>query len=195
MKETKKEKTLRITLVFLSIILVFIGFLLQQKETEYTQFDLETTVVHVSETTEDPPVITLYRHLKGKHLLITYRINLLDAYHFEVLSKKEIFDAPNELQSDKETRGVWVRFDGKWEYFNSLLVKEDRDHHFRSKAKVTLPYKLTEEKDKTIVKLKNERHTFVLPDDEILQAIYPLTSDRRLLLLLLKDDIKVLVLK
>lgn len=195
MKETKKEIILRITIVFLSIILVFIGFFLQQNERNDSQYNIEATVVHVSETTEDYPVITLYRHLKGKHLLITYRINLLDAYRFEVLSKKEIMDAPNELQSDKETQGVWVRTDDKWEYFNSFLIKEDRDIHFRNESNDRLPFQLTEEKDKTIVKLKDERHTFVLPNDERLQAVYSLTSNRRLLLILLKNDIKVVVPK
>ncbi len=194
MNETNRQRATRITIIFLSIILVGIGFFLQQKETENTEYEMKAVVIHRSEKLEDSPIVAVYRRLNGKHLLILYEIDRMDKNRFKAIKEGEIDNEPIRLLADRNKIGVWTLVQKKWTFYNADLIKEKRDTFYRDDhSNKTLPYRL-ESDGKVKFQLKNETFQFKIADYENITGIYSL-SDGNLLFVLLKNDIKVLVLK
>jgi len=194
MNETNRQRAIRIIIIFLSIILVGIGFFLQQKETENTEYEIKAVVIHRSERLEDSPIVAVYRRLNGKHLLILYEIDRLDKNRFKAMKEVEIENEPTRLLADRNKNGVWVLIKKKWTFYNAELIKEKRDTFYRDDdSNKSLPYRL-ESGGKVKIQLKNETFYFKIADYENITGIYSI-SDGNLLFVLLKNDIKVLVLK
>ena len=194
MNETNKQRATRIIIIFLSIILVGIGFFLQQKETENTEYEIKAVVIHRSEGIEDSPIVAIYRRLKGKHFLILYEIDRLDKNRFRAIKEVEIDHEPTCLQADRSKNGVWTLVKKKWTFYNSELIKEKRDPIYRDHySNKTIPYRF-ETDGKIKIQLKNKTYHFKSADYKNITGIYSL-SDDNLLFVLFKNDIKVLVLK
>jgi hypothetical protein len=194
MNEINRQRAIRIIIIFLSIILVGIGFFLQQKETENTEYEIKAVVIHRSERLEDSPIVAVYRRLNGKHLLILYEIDRLDKNRFKAMKEVEIENEPTRLLADRNKNGVWVLIKKKWTFYNAELIKEKRDTFYRDDdSNKSLPYRL-ESGGKVKIQLKNETFYFKIADYENITGIYSI-SDGNLLFVLLKNDIKVLVLK
>lgn len=155
---------------------------------------MKAVVIHRSEKLEDSPIVAVYRRLNGKHLLILYEIDRMDKNRFKAIKEVEIDNEPIRLLADRSKIGVWTLVQKKWTFYNAKLIKEKRDTFYRDDhSNKTLPYRL-ESDGKVKFQLKNETFQFKIADYENITGIYSL-SDGNLLFVLLKNDIKVLVLK
>lgn len=195
LEEPKRDTFIRVSIIIASVFIVCIAFLIQDKKRSDPEFSPIATVVHLSSSINDPPVIALYRNHNKKHLLILYEVNRKNNNHFEVIQTIELKEKPFNLQNDKESNGVWVLFDDGWKYYNEKLTEENRDYELKADHTASLPFKYDKNTKKVQLFLNEQSIQFFLPENEELVGICFLSKDKKLLLALFENDIKVIVRK
>lgn len=202
MNETRKQKSIRIIIIGISIIFVFLGLFLQQNKPENAKnakdakSEMKAVVVHQSEALNDPPLIVVYRKLSGEHRLILYKVERMDHNHFKAMKNIVIETEPDQLQADYSSHGVWVLLQNKWVYYNAQFEKEYRDEYYRDQSSnQSIPFQKNSAGDKVQIRWNNKQIEIPFSHNEMIREIYSLSADKHLLFLLYKNDIKVIVLK
>ncbi|MGI8383038.1 hypothetical protein [Robertmurraya sp. P23] len=136
MRETRKERRVRILLLFICISFT-IGALYYKysKQREIISPPL-VTVLHQSLDKEDNPIIVLAKKQENNYILAEYEIQLDDNYLFKTRKAVTLNGKPTLISLDQERIGVWVKIDGLWKYFTSDLKQATRSPEYRERKSV-----------------------------------------------------------
>lgn len=195
LKESAKDKLIRICIIIGCVSIVSVSFLFQDKKLDNKNFPLLATVIHLSNHVNDPPILAVYRYHNPKHYLILYKINRKNKHRFEAIKTIELDEKPKQLQSDKTSNGVWLLFVDGWTYYNENLQEEERENSLRVDDITSIPFKYDPNKKKVQLESNEQVIEFSALESDMLVDVYSLSKDKKLLLALFERDIKIIVIK
>lgn len=135
-RETRKERRVRFLLLFICISFT-IGALYYKysKQRENNNPPL-VTVLHQSLGKEDNPIIVLAKEQDNNYILAEYEIQKDENYLFKTRKAVILDGKPTMISLDQERIGVWVKIDGRWNYFTSDLKQATRSPEYRERKSV-----------------------------------------------------------
>ncbi|TCJ04629.1 hypothetical protein [Cytobacillus praedii] len=195
MKESLKEKRIRLVLIGFFIFLVICGFLYRfeirenqdlVKDKDHSPLAL---VLKKSEDINDNPVIVLYEYRNSKHIIATYEIERTNRYKFNTLHVIELKEAPEQISPDRTNEGIWVKANRKWTYYSQSLREEERTPKYRkTNSSSDSPYSFD---DKTAILTINSDLSIVLEKGEKPTGLFSLSYDGSVWLVVTKRNIKI----
>ena len=196
MKETKKERFIRFTIIIFSLIFVAVGYRFQIEKMNSADDPPKIAVLHVSESNNEPPIIAMYRWLENNHLLTIYRIDRGNRFHFQEMHTTELPDAPDKILGDQKITGVWAEIDGEWIFYDENLQRVRREPIYRDVTSgETVPYTIDKKNGEVSIRGNEKSVSFRLENNEMIHGIYSLTNDEKLYLVLFDNDVKLIVLE
>ncbi len=156
-RETRKERRVRYLLLFICISFT-IGALYYKYSKQIINPPL-VTVLHRSLNKEDNPIIVLAKKQENNYILAEYEIQIEDNYLFQTKRAITLDGKPRMISLDKESKGVWVKIDGQWNYFTSDFELAIRSTKYRDRNTGELSNLTTikEEDGRTIVQLGDKQ--------------------------------------
>lgn len=199
MIETVKERRVRIVLIAFFLLIALAGLLYRQsRSTIYTNQPSpkpQATVVKQGDRYDQNPIVALYEERDKQNILALYEVEQNDSFRFRTLQVTTLNDIPEALAPDKEDKGVWVKLKGEWNYYNERLQKKERKetnkvNHPHSKASFK-----TNLRDKQIELQVNSKRVAVLEQIDHPLAVYFLTEDQSLLLIVHQNGVKISIIE
>jgi hypothetical protein len=192
-RETRKERRVRFLLLFICISFT-IGALYYKysKQREIISPPL-VTVLHQSLDKEDNPIIVLAKKQENNYILAEYEVQIDDNYLFKTRKAVTLDGKPTMISLDKESIGIWVKIEGKWNYFTSDFEVATRSTEYRERNSVEQSNLTTIKKDgRTIVQLGDKQ--LDVGEREIHQ-LFPLSKDGSLWLVITDQEIIISTMK
>lgn len=193
LRETRKERRVRFLLLFICISFT-IGALYYKysKQREIISPPL-VTVLHQSLDKEDNPIIVLAKKQENNYILAEYEVQIDDNYLFKTRKAVTLDGKPTMISLDKESIGIWVEIEGKWNYFTSDFELATRSTVYRERNSVEQSNLTTIKKDgRTIVQLGDKQ--LDVGEREIYQ-LFPLSKDGSLWLVITDQEIIISTMK
>ncbi|MEK3991497.1 hypothetical protein [Robertmurraya sp. FSL R5-0851] len=133
MRETRKERRMRYLLLFICISFT-IGVLYYKYSKQRVIINPPlVTVLHQSLSKEDNPIIVLAKKQENNYILAEYEVQIEDNYHFQTRRAIILDGKPTMISLDKESKGVWVKIGGQWNYFTSDFELATRSTEYRDR--------------------------------------------------------------
>jgi len=192
-RETRKERRVRFLLLFICISFT-IGALYYKysKQREVINPPL-VTVLHQSLDKEDYPIIVLAKKQDNNYILAEYEVQIDNNYLFKTRKAATLDGKPTMISLDKESKGVWVKMDGQWNYFTSDLEQATRSPEYRERKSV--------EQSNLIEKIEDGRTIVQLGDKQLdvgkrkINQLFSLSKDGSMWLVITDQKIIISTLK
>lgn len=130
-RETRKERRVRYLLLFICISFT-IGALYYKYSKQIINPPL-VTVLHQSLNKKDNPIIVLAKKQENNYILAEYEVQIEDNYLFQTRRAITLDGKPTMISLDQESKGVWVKIDGHWNYFTSDFELATRSTEYRDR--------------------------------------------------------------
>lgn len=195
LQETVREKRIRF-LVIILILLVTAGAFYWRHQQMLVQKEAEippplAAVVHESEGKHDHPLVAVYQYKEDAHIAALYEIDFKEGYLFKTIAAAKLERAPEEMAPDRKEIGVWMKFSGKWRYFNDLLEEEKRPANTRNTVE-PVQFAAKEDRKGTTIIIAGERRQFHLDTREKVLAVHSLAADKSLWLAVTESQFFIL---
>lgn len=191
--ETKRERWLRFSLIFVIVaLIIFVLFLRTSKietDSEPRQTSPLVAVVQKSDEANENPSVAVYEYLDGQHVLALYEIQRNNDFFFKTIAAAELTKPTEELAPDSKGKGVWLKISGKWHYFNSALEEKKRSEKTRDTVKET-EFHPTETASETIITIENVDYS--LEHHENVISVLSLSAHENVWLAVTDSDLKIL---
>lgn len=195
MRETMHEKRIRFLIIIFILLAVAAAFywrhqqMITRKGAE-TAFPL-AVVIHKSEGKLDHPLVAVYQYKDGEHLVAVYEIDVEEDYLFKTVAAAKLRKAPEALAADSGEKGVWMKFSGKWRYFNDSLKEKKRSDKRRRSGEL-VQFTAEENRDGTTIVIPGTGSRFQLNTREKVLAVHSLAFDKSLYLALTESQFFIL---
>ncbi len=200
MKESKREKTVRLILIVLCLLVVLVGIVYSSpsKERIEKNDDQMLRVEVLSEQTENHnPVIAVVKKVQDQPVLIIYEIDRENNYYFKVLDSVSLNKTAKKLMVSKDENGIWVKVDTKqWILFSkSLEVLQKVEKEPENIYSDNQPFKFNHKDHIVSINQRdsNKEIQLDLSKQDVNQpkAIYSLAHDDSLWLVLFQEDMLI----
>ncbi len=186
-RETRKERRMRYLLLFICISFT-IGVLYYKYSKQRVIINPPlVTVLHQSLSKEDNPIIVLAKKQENNYILAEYEVQIEDNYHFQTRRAIILDGKPRMISLDKESKGVWVKIGGQWNYFTSDFELATRSTVYRDR---------NSGEQSNLTTIKEDGHTiFQLGDKQLdvgesrINQLFSLSKDDTLWLVITDQEI------
>lgn len=199
MIETVKERRVRIILIAFFLLIALAGLFYRQSRstinTNQPSPKPQATVVKQGDRYDQNPIVALYEQRDRQNILALYEVEQNDSFRFRTLQATTLNDVPEALAPDKDHNGVWVKLKGEWTYYNERLQQKERKETSRvnhSYAKASFKTSL---RNKRIELQVNSKRVAVLEQIDRPLAVYFLTEDQSLLLIVYRNGVKISIIE
>lgn len=135
-RETRKERRVRFLLLFICISFTIGALYYKYSNQREKNNPPLVTVLHQSLSKEDNPIIVLAKEQENNYILAKYEIQIDDNYLFKTRKAVTLDGKPTMISLDQKRIGVWVKIDGRWNYFTSDLKQATRSPEYRERKSV-----------------------------------------------------------
>jgi hypothetical protein len=191
-KETVKEKRLRLLILVIIVSCTAAAFLYRSQQSPQESTTREddnhlALVLHQSTNINDYPQVVLYQNEEQKHVVAIYDIELRNQYRFHVKESAVLNFQPEELATDTSGEGFWAKTNTNWYYFNERLEVVDRSSQYRKASKSQISEKF---QDGSIIAEHNGQRIDI-PSDKQPLNIHSLATDGSIWLLVFENEVKI----
>lgn len=193
MDETKRERRLRFTLIFVIIaLIIFVFFLRSSKietDNEHQWISPIVAVVQKSDEANENPSVAVYEYVDGSHVLALYEIQRNNDFFFKTVAAVELKKPLEELAPDSEGKGVWVKISRKWHYFSYSLEEKKRSEKRRDTVKNT-DFHTVKNENEMILTIENADYNLG-PQEKVI-SVFSLSANENLWIAVTDSDVKIL---
>ncbi|WP_044339443.1 hypothetical protein [Rossellomorea aquimaris] len=196
MKESIREKNLRLVLIGLCLLIVLGGFVYSSASSE--QADVPEQSIHAEVLSagngERNPVIAVAKMVQDQPVLIIYELDRSNQYYFKVLHSVSLKKTVKKVGITKEENGIWVQLDNKqWVLFSDSLevLQEEKEAPSRLISSQQ-PFEYDEQDQMIGISLRGNKDLIELDlSDRKAEPVevHPLSVDESLWLVVFQEDL------
>ncbi|MBP2241427.1 hypothetical protein J2Z40_001990 [Cytobacillus eiseniae] len=192
MKESSKEKRVRLILIGFFMFITVCAFLYRANLTPLDEeFLPQVVVLQQSESVDENPIVALYEYKNDQHVLAIYEIEQSNRYQFKTIQAIELQAAPEQMKPDLSGKGIWLNVKGDWQFYTQNLITKTRDiAQMSSKSPFEVSFHYND-KNSTI---QIDSQPFISMDEEESPTeLHMLAKDQSLWLITMEKGVKIAV--
>lgn len=202
MDETIREKRIRYMLIVFFIVLTIFAFVFRMNKSQSNHVaEYQTIAVVLKESNHDGenPLIALYHKQFDEHILTYYEIERNNQFHFRARDAVTLRSAPSQMATDKSGLGVWLQIKNRWIYFNEYFKEENNNlENKMNSLGQSVSFQQTRKGSYLYLTVTSGNHVkteLKLQSSHEPTALYSLTKDGTIWLVLFKNDVKIATIR
>ncbi|MCA1065969.1 hypothetical protein QTG56_10575 [Rossellomorea sp. AcN35-11] len=193
MIESTREKTLRMGLIGLCVLIVLGGLFYSSSQVTVPERSVHAEVLSAGGEDRNP-VIAVAKMVQDQPVLVIYEIDKRNQYYFKVLHSVSLKKSVKELGVTKDKSGIWAQVDqGQWILFSpSLDVLEERKKSPSSMISSQQSFEYDEHDQLLDISLRERKDPIrvkVSDGEGVPAEVHSLSEDRSLWLVVLPEDL------
>jgi hypothetical protein len=192
LEESKRDKYIRFILISLCLLVVIIGFVYSgsPREIERKRDAHVSAQVLKKQAGGEDAVIVVSRMDDDQTVLVIYKIEKDNGYHFKVLHSLEMKEYIEEIKVQSDGAGLWAKVKkDQWFLFSNRLEVLDQTEHPGSAHSTRQTFHYDENTQRASLKEKPDKIEIKLPKETEPLEIHPLSDDDSLWLVVIEDDL------